>query len=81
MMRMADIGVSQCITGLTVTLCPSFDLFHPAIPRYKVTALTSVLIHTNKITETPEKQYQVLGIHSYIRLANNHILFTTYSTR
>lgn len=58
-MRTTYIRWTQHVTGLIVPLGP---LDGQAILRYKVTAPTSVVIHINKITETPEKQYQVLRI-------------------
>jgi len=59
MLRMAYIRATKCITAVIATLRPPVL---QAILRYKVTAPNSVVIHFSKITETLEKQYQVLRI-------------------
>lgn len=73
MMRTAYVRWTQRITGLIVTPGP---LDGQAILRYKVTAPTSVVIHIDKITETPEKQYQVLRIqHLYSASKQPHFVY------
>lgn len=72
-MSIAYTRRTRFITGLIVSLCP---LVPQAVLRYKVTAPTSVVIHINKITETPEKQNEVLGLQQlYSPSKQSHFVF------